>query len=217
MAADVITLSNYDYTLKVLLLGDASVGKTSITKKYCYNIFNPSERLTIGVDFHVKTIYLHGKKIKLQIWDVGGEKRFRFLLPTYCLGANAALLFYDIYNPHSLDNVSELVKILREKPGDIPIGMVGMRADEEKNRVISREYAINRAKTLDLDFYGEISTKTGQNVEKMFQVLTDITVEKLEKPSMLITVERFNINPSKNTLKRRLYEFLQKLKRLCFK
>jgi len=73
------------------------------------------------------------------------------------------------------------------------------------------------AKTLDLDFYGEISTKTGQNVEKMFQVLTDITVEKLEKPSMLITVERFNINPSKNTLKRRLYEFLQKLKRLCFK
>ena len=73
MAADVITLSNSDYTLKVLLLGDASVGKTSFTKRYCYNIFSPSERLTIGVDFHIKTIDLHGKKIKFQIWDIGGE------------------------------------------------------------------------------------------------------------------------------------------------
>ena len=161
----------------------------------------------------VKTIGLHGKKLKLQIWDIGGEERFRFLLPAYCLGSNAALLVYDISNPHGLDNVHERLKIVRKKAGNIPIGMVGMFMDGKKNRVISREYAINMAKTLDLDFYGEISTKTGQNVEKLFQVLTDITVEKLEKPSMLIAVERFYINPSKNTLKRRLYEFLQKLKR----
>ena len=66
--------------IKLVVFGDASVGKPSFTKRYCYNVFNPSERLTIGVDFHVKTIVLHGKKIKLQIWDVGGEERFRFLL-----------------------------------------------------------------------------------------------------------------------------------------
>ena len=217
MAADVITLSNYDYTFKVLLLGDACIGKTSFTKRYCYNIFNLSERLTIGVDFHVKTIDLHGKKIKFQIWDIGDEERFRFLLPTYCFGANAALLVYDVFNLHGLDNVSDWAKIVRQQAGNIPIGMVGMRVDEEKIRVISREYAINMAKTLDLDLYGEISAKTGQNVEKMFQVLTDITVEKLEKFGMLNAVERFNVNPSQNTLKRRLYEFLQKLKRLYFK
>ena len=132
--------------------------------------------MTIGVDFHVKTIVLHGKKIKLQIWDIGKEERFRFLLPTYCLGSNAALLVYDSYNPHGLDNVIEFAKIARQQAGNIPIGMVGI-LDEEKNKVISREYAINMAKTLHLDFYGEISTKTGQNVEKLFQVLTDITVE----------------------------------------
>ena len=199
------------------MLGDASVGKTSFTKRYCYNIFNPSESLSIGVDFHVKTINLHGKKIKLQFWDIGNEERFRFLLPTYCLGANAALLVYDVFNPHTLDNIIEWVKIVRKKAGNIPFGMVGMFMDGKKNRVISREHAINMVKTLDLDFYGEISIKTGQNLEKMFQVLTEILLEKLEKPSMLIAVERFYINPSKNTLKRRLYEFLQKLKRLYFK
>ena len=217
MAADVITLSNYDYTLKVLLLGDASVAKTSFTKRYCYNIFNPSEQLTIGVDFYFKNIESHGKKIKFQFWDIGNEERFRFLLPTYCLGANAALLVYDVSNPHTLDNIIEWVKIVRKKAGNIPFGMVGMFMDGKKNRVISREHAINMVKTLDLDFYGEISIKTGQNLEKMFQVLTEILLEKLEKPSMLIAVERFYINPSKNTLKRRLYEFLQKLKRLYFK
>ena len=57
-------MSHYDYTFKILLLGDASVGKTSFTKRYCYNIFNPSERLTIGVDFHVKTIELNDTKIR---------------------------------------------------------------------------------------------------------------------------------------------------------
>ena len=67
-------MSSYDCTLKVILLGDSSVEKSAFTKRYCYNVFNPSERLTIGVDFHVKTIDLHGKNIKLQIWDVGGEE-----------------------------------------------------------------------------------------------------------------------------------------------
>lgn len=74
-------MSSYDYTFKVLLLGDAGTEKSAFTKRYCYNLYNPRERLTIGVDFHVKTIEVQGKRIKLQIWDVGGEERFRFSLP----------------------------------------------------------------------------------------------------------------------------------------
>ena len=85
-------MSTYDYTFKVLLLGDKSTEKSAITKQYCYNIFNPSERLAIGVDFHVKLIEFKNRKIKLQIWDIGEEERYKFLLPTYCLGANAAFL-----------------------------------------------------------------------------------------------------------------------------
>ncbi|MHA1669006.1 MAG: Rab family GTPase [Promethearchaeota archaeon] len=175
-------MSNYDFTFKVLLLGDASVGKTSFTKRYCYNIFNPSERLTIGVDFHVKTIDLHGKKIKLQIWDIGGEERFRFLLPTYCLGANAAFLLYDITRPQTLDNISEWTNIVRQKGGPVPIMLIGSKIDLEKTqRNIPREYGIQIAEKHNMASFSEISSKTGQNVTKTFEVLTELTLEIMEK------------------------------------
>ena len=146
-----ILSKNYDFTFKILLLGDASVGKTSFTKRYCYNIFNPSERLTIGVDFHVKTIDLNEKKIKLQIWDVGGEERFRFLLPTYCLGANAAFLLYDITRPSTLDNISEWITIVKQKGGPIPIMLVGAKIDLNSQRQVPREYGIQISEKFDLD------------------------------------------------------------------
>ena len=164
-----------------MLLGDASVGKTSFTKRFCYNLFNPSERLTIGVDFHVKTIDLHGKKIKLQIWDVGGEERFRFLLPTYCLGANAAFLLYDVTRSQTLDNITEWTNIVRQKGGPIPIMLVGSKIDlGDARREILREYGIQVAEKNNMASFGEISSKSGQNVDKTFEVLTELTLEKIE-------------------------------------
>jgi len=164
-----------------LLLGDASVGKTSFTKRFCYNLFNPSERLTIGVDFHVKTIDLHGKKIKLQIWDVGGEERFRFLLPTYCLGANAAFLLYDVTRSQTLDNIVEWTNIVRQKSGPIPIMLVGSKIDlGDAQREILREYGIQVAEKNNMDSFAEISSKSGQNVDKTFEVLTELTLERIE-------------------------------------
>ena len=163
-----------------MLLGDASVGKTSFSKRYCYNIFNPAERLTIGVDFLVKTIELHDKKVKLQIWDVGGEERFRFLLPTYCLGANAAFLLYDITRPPTLDNIPEWVSIVRQKAGSIPIVLVGSKIDLNSQRQVSRDYGIQISERNNFSGFGEISSKTGQNVNKTFEVLTELTLEKME-------------------------------------
>lgn len=163
------------------MLGDASVGKTSFTKRYVYNLFNPSERLTIGVDFHVKTVELQGKKVKLQIWDVGGEERFRFLLPTYCLGANAAFLLYDITRPQTLDNINEWTSIVRQKGGPIPIMLVGSKIDLADNqRKVPREYGIQIAEKNNMASFAEISSKTGQNVNKTFEVLTELTLERLE-------------------------------------
>jgi len=175
-------ISSYDYTFKILLLGDASVGKTSFTKRYCYNLFNPSERLTIGVDFHVKTIKIKDKLVKLQLWDVGGEERFRFLLPTYCLGANAAFLLYDVTRSQTLDNIGEWTNIVHQKGGDIPIMLVGSKIDiEDDQHDVPREYGIQVAEKNNMASFGEISSKTGQNVDKTFEVLTELTLEKIEK------------------------------------
>ena len=172
---------NYDFTFKILLLGDASVGKTSFTKRYCYNIFNPSERLTIGVDFHVKTVELKDKRIKLQLWDIGGEQRFRFLLPTYCLGANAAFLLYDLTRPHTLDNIIEWINIVRQKGGPIPIMLVGSKLDlAQIQREVKSDYGIQIAEKNDMASYVEISAKDNLNVDDAFKVLTELTLEKME-------------------------------------
>ncbi|MHA1805822.1 MAG: Rab family GTPase [Promethearchaeota archaeon] len=172
---------SYDYTFKILLLGNATVGKTCFTKRYCYNIFNPSERLTIGVDFHVKTIELKGRKIKLQIWDIGGEARFRFLLPTYCLGANAAFLLYDITRTSTLENVHEWISIVRQKAGPIPIMLIGAKIDlSPKEREISREYGIQIAEKNDIAAFAEISSKNNINIDESFNTLTRLTLERTE-------------------------------------
>ena len=173
-------MSSYDYTFKLLLLGDSITEKTAFTKRYCYNIFNPSERLTIGVDFHVKTIDLNDKKVKLQIWDVGGEEKFRFLLPTYCLGANAVFLLYDITQPQTLDNIADWTNIVRRKAGNIPIMLVGTKLDAENQRLVPREYGIQVAKKNELTSFAEVSAKTGQNVNKAFEVLTELTLNRLD-------------------------------------
>ncbi len=169
---------NYDFTFKILLLGEPEVEKTALAHRFCFDIFNPSERLTIGVDFYVKTIELQGKKIKLQIWEVTGEERFKFLIPTYCLGANAAIIMFDITNSKSLNQISELTQVVREKASDIPIMLIGSKLDSQEVRELNREEGIEIAKKYNLSSYSEISTKTGQNVEKSFETLTEFLINQ---------------------------------------
>ena len=175
-------MTTYDYTFKILLLGDANVGKTSFAKRYCYNLFNPSERMTIGVDFHVKTIEINDKKIKLQIWDMGGEERFRFLLPTYCLGANGAFLLYDITRSSTLDNIQEWSSIVRQKGGDIPIIIIGSKLDlAETQRQIPTEHGVQIAEKNKFAEFLEISAMNNVNVDNAFSILTEFIIQNMKE------------------------------------
>jgi small GTP-binding protein len=169
---------SYDYTFKIMLLGEPGVEKKTLAQKFCLDIFNPSDRLAIGVDFYVKTIELNGKTIKLQIWDIGGEERFRFLLSSYCLGANAVMIIYDITNSKTLDQITEWTKIVREKASDIPIMLIGNNLDSEEFRELNKEDGINIVRKYKFSSYCEISTKTGQNVEKSFETLTEFLIDQ---------------------------------------
>ena len=169
---------SYDYTFKIVLLGEPGVEKTALAQRFCFDLFNPSEKLTVGVDFYVKTIELQGKKIKLQIWDVGGDERFKFLIPTYCNGANAVMIIFDITNTKSLNQISELTQIVRERAGNIPIMLIGSNLDLKEVRELNREEGIEIANKYNLSSYSEISTKTGQNVEKLFETLTEFLINQ---------------------------------------
>lgn len=165
---------NYDYTFKIVLLGDPEVGKANLSQQLCYNLFSPEERLTIGVEFHVKSLEVKGKKIKIQIWDIAGEERFDFLTPTYCMGANAVLIVYDITNSKTVEKMDNWIEIVRQKAGDIPIVLLGNKSDLEDYREIPKEKGLKITQEYNLSGFSEISTKTGENVENLFEDLSEI-------------------------------------------
>ena len=162
----------------MLMLGDASVGKTSLTIRYISGFFQEDLKLTIGVDFYSKTTSFKDKKVKLQIWDFGGEERFRFLLSQYCKGANGAFFLYDITNQVSLDHLPDWTQIIRENAGDIPIMLIGSKVDLNEFRAVPRDDGILAAKKYNLASFVELSSKTGKNVENTFHVMTEILFEK---------------------------------------
>ncbi|MFX1311624.1 MAG: Rab family GTPase [Promethearchaeota archaeon] len=168
----------YDYTYKVLMLGDASVGKTSLTLRYISGFFMEDLKLTIGVDFYSKTIEFNEKKVKMQIWDFGGEERFRFLLSQYCKGANGAFFLFDITNHLSLDHLPDWTQIVRENAGDIPIMLVGSKLDLDEFRSVNKKDGILITKKYNLTSFIELSSKTGENVEKAFHDMTRILFER---------------------------------------
>ncbi len=170
-------MTDYDYTFKLMMLGDASVGKTSLTLRYISGFFMEDLKLTIGVDFYSKTILFNGKKVKLQMWDFGGEERFRFLLSQYCKGANGAFFLYDITNVRSIEHLPEWTQIVRENAGDIPIMLIGSKKDLDEFRTVPREDGILAAKKYNLASFIELSSKTGENVESTFKVMTETLFE----------------------------------------
>ncbi len=170
----------YDGVYKIIIIGDAGCGKTSLTQRFLTSLFKPDSSMTIGVDFEVKSLNIKNLKIKLQIWDFGGEERFRFLLPTYVKGANGGLFMYDITNYSSLAHMDDWLSIIKEAVGNdqvFPILAVGGKADLVDDREISSEEGINAAKLRGVEGFIECSSKTGENVDLTFETLTRMMLQ----------------------------------------
>jgi len=168
----------FDATFKLLMFGDGGVGKTTLTQRYVTGVFVDSTRITIGVDFHIKELSIQNKRVKLQIWDFGGEERFRFLLPSYCRGAAGGLFLYDITSLTSLTHLVDWMQIVRENAGPVPIIMVGAKADLANQRKVQSTEAIEMAKAHKLVGFSEVSAKTGENVEATFETITKLMMKR---------------------------------------
>ena len=171
----------YDATYKVVIFGDAGTGKTTLTQRFLTNLFKSDSKMTIGVDFEVKSLEINEKKVKLQIWAFGGEERFRFLLPTYVRGANGALFMYDVTNYSSLAHIDDWLVVVKKEiraEDHFPVIVVGGKADLVDDREVSGEEGINISKSRGVDGFIECSSKTGENVEETFQALTSLMMQK---------------------------------------
>ncbi len=158
-------MAEHEFTFKIVLVGDASEGKSYFARSFSYNIFNSDTGITIGVDFFVRIINILGKNIKFQIWNMAVEERFRFLVPTYCRGANGGLIVYNINNANSLSHILENIQIIRQEAGDIPIVIIGTKYVED-DQEDSRDKEIQRENLEDK-----------QSVKKIFENLAETIIE----------------------------------------
>nr|XP_006005068.1 PREDICTED: ras-related protein Rab-3B [Latimeria chalumnae] len=98
---------NFDYMFKLLIIGNSSVGKTSFLFRYADDTYTSAFVSTVGIDFKVKTVYRHDKRVKLQIWDTAGQERYRTITTAYYRGAMGFILMYDITNEESFSAVQD--------------------------------------------------------------------------------------------------------------
>jgi len=166
------------FILKILTAGEGGVGKTTLLHRYVEGKFSAETKMTIGVEFFLKEIVLDGQYCTLQLWDFGGQERFRFLLESYVLGAKGALLMFDLTRPITLENLEQWVNICRKGNPDLPILFLGTKNDLEDEIMVNDEYALNFKDDFDLFGYLRVSSKSGENVKQAFDLLTKRILEK---------------------------------------
>ena len=162
----------YDYLFKLLLIGNSSVGKSSLLFRFVENVWDDNFVPTIGVDFKLKTLEINGKKVKLQIWDTAGQERFKNITSSYYRGGNGVLVVYDITDRESFENLTSwLIEIEKNANKNVYKLLIGNKCDLEEKRKISVQEGKEFAESNGMKFI-ETSAKDNTKVQEAFELLT---------------------------------------------
>jgi len=164
--------------MKILTAGEGGVGKTTLLRRFVEGQFFSETKMTIGVEFFLKSIVLGDNEITLQLWDFGGQERFRFLLESYVLGAKGAFLMFDLTRIATLEKLEQWVQIVRQNDPNLPVLFLGTKIDLIEDINVNDDYALSYLESLNLFDYLKISSKTGVNVEESFKRLTQEILER---------------------------------------
>ncbi|XP_046637323.1 ras-related protein Rab-30-like isoform X1 [Daphnia pulicaria] len=161
-------MEDYKYLFKVVLIGNAGVGKTCLVRRFTQGIFPPGQGATIGVDFMIKTVEIDGLKIKLQIWDTAGQERFRSITQSYYRSAHALILVYDVSAQPTFDCLPVWLREVEEyaSPKVLRV-LVGNKVDRDDREIPP---AVGEAfSRMNNMYFIETSAKDCSNVDKLFQ------------------------------------------------
>ncbi|KAF4524590.1 hypothetical protein B566_EDAN008545 [Ephemera danica] len=161
-------------TLKILIIGESGVGKSSLLLRFTDDTFDINQAITIGVDYKVKVVNVDGNKVKLAIWDTAGQERFRTLTPSYYRDAQGAIIVYDVTKRSTFEKLETWLQELDSfstKP-DVVKMLVGNKIDkiDEDRREVSREEAMRLARRHSTLFI-ESSAKNREGVQCAFEDL----------------------------------------------
>jgi small GTP-binding protein len=169
----------FDFIFRVKVFGDPGVGKSSLMDKYTIPVNSDRSQLTSGIDSYVKYLEINKKKIKLEISVLTGDVHFKFLLSKYFKSTEGAIFMYDITDYSTLASMDKWIQIARkELPPESPIIVAGNKADLRSSRKVTSEQCIEFAKKNSLNGFVECSSKTGQNTEEIFRMLSKLMVKR---------------------------------------
>ncbi|XDV24831.1 hypothetical protein PO909_028875, partial [Leuciscus waleckii] len=149
---------------KVILVGNSSVGKTALLRRFCDGQFHSATSATVGIDYSVRTLNLGDGHVALQLWDTAGQERYRSITKQFFRKADGVVVIYDITMEDSFRSVRPWLTSIQEAVGDpLPVMLLGNKSDQENEREVQTKEADMLAEETNLMFY-ECSAYTGANV-----------------------------------------------------
>lgn len=169
-----------NFVLKVCVVGDGGVGKTSVVMRYCDGVFRENYIMTIGSNFAVKSLPLPELEtyVKLQLWDIAGQAHFSFVRPPFYRGASAIVYVYDITRRESFSDIpswkTEIERVVTGKP----FILLANKTDLSDERVVSKKEGENMAEQIGAMYYFETSAKEYTNIDEPFLFLAKKMLDK---------------------------------------
>ena len=190
-----------EYMIKLLVLGDLSVGKSSFIYRFIYDKFIPGEMQTSELELKTADIIVDKKNIRVQLWDTVGQEKYKSITKNILLRVQGIILMFDITNKETYKNIKMWTNLIKEECGHkMPILMVGNKIDLEEERFIKKEDAKAFFKKQKFK-YVETSCKEGTNVKKAITRICKIIIES-KNVSMDFSFSLNNSSISVNKKKR---------------
>ena len=175
---------------KIVLIGSASTGKTSLLNRFAHDCFTTVTQSTIGASFIQKVINVDGVDVKLEIWDTGGSEKYRSLAPMYYRDARGAILVYDITNEASFQEAEEWYNEFRERGmSSAVVVCAANKCDLESQRKVSKQTGEEFMMQNQLEFLKETSALSGEGVKELFYDLTKSLLKLAPQEQMNDSIE----------------------------
>lgn len=166
--------------IKVLIVGNGAVGKSSMIQRYCKGIYTHDYKKTIGVDFLEKKLHFDGEDLRLMIWDTAGQEEFDSMTKAYYRDAEACVVAFSTTDIDSFNAVESWIKKVEAEVGSIPMVLVQNKVDLIDQAVMTKEQANAKAEAVKLKFY-RTSVQENFQVDQVFQYLAEQYIKRMRE------------------------------------